>query len=325
MYEAKRQRAGGVAFHGKAPGDGLGLDAQPGAAMHQPARKGAGASADLERRLVDLREANEHLVLAALTARELRTAAERTRQRHTAFLAAVADELRNPMAPIRIAAAMLGGLPADEPLLPRVQDIVERQLTQMSRLLGELVDASNVDTGGLGLERRPVDMGHVIDAAVAACRPAMDERGQRFEWHRPPGAIEMQGDAVRLQQIVSNLLDNASKHTYDGGRISLSAVVTADSMALTVSDDGIGITPQMLPYVFEPFVQDTRTLGFHGVGLGIGLTVVRALAQAHGGDLVAHSAGAGRGSQFVVTLPLAASSPIAQAAGAASVAAGPGH
>jgi signal transduction histidine kinase len=135
----------------------------------------------------------------------------------------------------------------------------------------------------------------------------------------------MQGDAIRLQQIVSNLLDNASKHTYDGGRISLSAVVTADSMALTVSDDGIGITPQMLPYVFEPFVQDTRTLGFHGVGLGIGLTVVRALAQAHGGDLVAHSAGAGRGSQFVVTLPLAASSPIAQAAGAASVAAGPGH
>jgi diguanylate cyclase (GGDEF)-like protein len=325
MYEAKRQRAGGVAFYGKAPGDGPGLDAQPGAAMHQPARKDAGAVADPEHRLVDLREANEHLVLAALTARELQTAAERAQQRHTAFLAAVADELRNPMAPIRIAAAMLGGLPTDEPLLPRVQDIVEQQLTQMSRLLGELVDASNVDTGGLGPERRPVDMGHVIDAAVAACRPAMDERGQRFEWHRPPGAIEMQGDAARLQQIVSNLLDNASKHTYDGGRISLSAVVTADSMALTVSDDGIGITPQMLPYVFEPFVQDTRTLGFHGVGLGIGLTVVRALAQAHGGDLVAHSAGAGRGSQFVVTLPLAASSPIAQAAGAASVAAGPGH
>ena len=325
MYEAKRQRAGGVAFRGKAPRDGPGLEAQPSAAMHQPGSEGAGASADLERRLVDLREANEHLVLAALTARELQTAAERARQRHTAFLAAVADELRNRMAPIRIAAAMLGGLPTDEPLLPRVQGIVEQQLTQMSRLLGELIDASNVDTGGLGLERRPVDMGHVIDAAVAACRPAMDERGQRFEWHRPPGAIEMQGDAVRLEQIVSNLLDNASKHTYDGGRISLSVVLTADSMALTVSDDGIGITPQMLPYVFEPFVQDTHALGFHGVGLGIGLTVARALVRAHGGDLVAHSAGAGRGSQFVVTLPLAASSPIAQAAGAACGDAGPGQ
>jgi signal transduction histidine kinase len=105
----------------------------------------------------------------------------------------------------------------------------------------------------------------------------------------------------------------------------LSVVLTADSMALTVSDDGIGITPQMLPYVFEPFVQDTHALGFHGVGLGIGLTVVRALVRAHGGDLVAHSAGAGRGSQFVVTLPLTTSGPIAQAAGAASGASGPGQ
>jgi len=317
MYKAKRQGAGGVAFQRKAPGDGSGLDAPPGAALHRPARKAADLAPEPERRLADLREANEHLVLAALTARELQTAAERARQRHTAFLAAVADELRNPMAPIRIAAAMLGGLPTDEQLLPRVQGIVEQQLTQMSRLLGALVDAANLDTGGLALERRPVDMGQVIDAAVAASQPAMDERGQRFEAHRPPGALAMQGDAVRLEQIVSNLLDNASKHTYDGGRISLSVVVTAESLALTVSDDGIGITPQMLPYVFEPFVQDTHALGFHGVGLGIGLTVVRALVRAHGGDLVAHSAGAGRGSQFVVTLPLAA--------GAASGDSGPGR
>ena len=325
MYETKRQRAGGVAFHGKVPVEGPGLDAQPDAAKHQPARNVAGMAVDPERRLVDLREANEHLVLAALTARELQTAAERARQRHAAFLAAVADELRNPMAPIRIASAMLGGLPTDERLLPRVQGIVEQQLTQMSRLLGELVDASHVEIGGLALERRPLDMAEVIDAAVAACRPAIDERGQRFESHRPPGALAMQGDPVRLQQIVSNLLDNASKHTYDGGRISLSVAMTTHSLTLTVADDGIGITPQMLPYVFEPFVQDTHALGFRGVGLGIGLTVVRALVRAHGGDLVAHSAGAGRGSQFVVTLPLAASGPIAQAAGATSGDSGPGQ
>jgi diguanylate cyclase (GGDEF)-like protein len=318
MYRTKRQRAGGVAFHGKAPVAGPGLDARPDADLNQPAPTGAGAAADPERQLVDLREANEHLVLAALTARELHTAAEQARQRHTAFLAAVADELRNPMAPIRIVSAMLGGLPTDEWLLPRVEGIVEQQLTQMSRLVGDLVDASAVDTGGLALDRHPVDMAKVIDAAVAACRPAMDERRQRFESHRPPGAIEMQGDAVRLQQIVSNLLDNASKHTHDGGRISLSVVLTTDSLVLTVADDGIGITPQMLPYVFEPFVQDAHALGFRGVGLGIGLTVVRALVRAHDGDLVAHSAGAGRGSQFVVTLPLAASGPIAQAAASAS-------
>ena len=158
-----------------------------------------------------LAEVNEHLVLAALTARELQTAAERARQRHTAFLAAVADELRNPMAPIRIASAMLGGLPADERLLPRVQAIVEQQLTQMSRLLGELVDASNVDTGGLALERRPVDMGHVIDAAVAACRPAMDERGQRFESHRPRGPLPA------LQARVSRLY--AAQLPFDGSGV----------------------------------------------------------------------------------------------------------
>jgi len=325
MYETKRQSAGGIAFHGEAPVAVPGLAAQPGAATHRPARKDAGVAADPERRLSDLREANEHLVLAVLTAKELQTAAEQARQRQAAFLAAVADELRNPMAPIRIASAMLGGLPTDEQLLPRVKDIVERQLTQMSRLVGELVDASAVDTGGWALDRRPVDMAQVIDAAVAACRPAMDERRQRFESHRPPGAIEMQGDAVRLQQIVSNLLDNASKHTHDGGRISLSVVLTADSLVLTVSDDGIGITPQMLPYVFEPFVQDTHALGFHGVGLGIGLTVVRALVRAHDGDLVADSAGAGRGSQFVVTLPLAGSGATTQVAGPASGDAGVGQ
>jgi signal transduction histidine kinase len=219
------------------------------------------------------------------------------------------------MAPVRIASAMLGRPPTDQPLLPRVQGIVEQHMTAMSRLVGELVDAANVDTGGLELDRRPVDMARVIDAAVAACRPTMDERDQRFELHRPPGALEVQGDAVRLEQVVSNLLDNASKYTHDGGRISLSVVVTAGSLTLTVSDDGIGITPQLLPYIFEPFVQDTHALGFHGVGLGIGLTVVRALVRAHGGNLVAHSAGTGRGSQFVVTLPLAASGPIAPAAG----------
>jgi len=325
MYETKRQRVGGGAFHGKTPVEGPGPDAQPGAANHQPARKGAGAAADPERRLVDLREANEHLVLAALTARELQTAAERARQRQTALLAAVADELRNPMAPIRIASAMLGGLPTEEHLLPRVQGIVEQQLTQIAHLVGALVDAFPVDTGGLPIERRPVDMALVIDAAVAACRPTMDARHQRFESQRPPGALDIWGEAVHLEQIVSNLLDNASKHTYDGGRISLTVAVTADSMALTVSDDGIGITPQMLPYVFEPFVQDTHALGLHGVGLGIGLTVVRALVRAHGGDLLAHSAGAGRGSQFVVTLPLAASDRITQAAKAASGGAVPGQ
>jgi diguanylate cyclase len=325
MYQSKRRRAGGVAFHGGAPAEQAVRRAQPGAHALQPAGMGVGEAADPERRLSDLREANERLVLAVLSARELQAAAERARQRQTAFLAAVADELRNPKAPIRIASTMLGRSPTDEPLLPRVQQIVETQMRQLSRLVGNLVDAANLDAGGLVLDRRPVDLAQVIDRAIAAIQPMMVERGQHFESHRPPGALDVAGDAARLEQVVSNLLDNASKFTHEGGRISLSVIVTADTLTLTVSDDGIGITAQMLPYVFEPFVQDTRALGFHGVGLGIGLTVVRALVRAHDGDLVADSAGAGRGSQFVVTLPLAGSGATTQVAGPASGDAGVGQ
>ncbi len=318
MYQTKRLRAGGVAFHGKAPVEGPGLRAQPSSPDHQPARNHVGEAADPQRRLADLREANEKLVLAALTAQELKAAADHARQRQAAFLAAVADELRNPMAPIRITTTMLGRLTADELLLARVQHIVEQQMTQMSRLVGHLVDAARLDAGEFEPQRHPLDMAQVIDAAVAAYLPTMDERRQRFESHRPPGALYVPGDAAHLDQIVSNLLDNATKHTQNGGWISLSVVMTADSLTLTVSDNGIGITPQLLPYVFEPFVQDTRALGLHGVGLGIGLTVVRALVRAHGGNVVAHSAGAGCGSQFVVTLPRMVGAPVAAAAGPAS-------
>ena len=300
MYASKRRHAADIDS----------TAAPPAAAAAAPAlqRSPAVAGADLAaaRWQADMREANERLVLAALTAQELREAAELARQRQAAFMAAVADELANPMAPIRIATAMLGRVPGDEPLLPHVQHIVEQRLAYMSRLVGNLVEASNVEAGGFEIEHRWVDLGEVIDAAVAAYRPTMAERDQRFESTRPPGPLGVSGDAARLGQIVSNLLDNACTHTHEGGRIRLSVTVDADTLTLTIADDGIGITPQMLPYVFEPFVQDDLALGFNGAGLGIGLTVVRALVRAHGGNLVAHSAGARRGSQFVVTLPLAA-------------------
>jgi len=237
----------------------------------------------------------------------------------------VADELRNPKAPIRIASTVLGRSPADEPLLPRVQQIVEKQMTQLSRLVGNLVDAATVDAGGVVLDRRPVDLAQVIERAIAAIEPMMVERGQHFETHRPPGSLDVVGDAARLEQVLSNLLDNASKFTHEGGRIRLSVIAAADTLTLTVSDNGIGITPQLLPNLFEPFVQDAQALGSSGVGLGIGLTVARALTQAHGGTLVAHSAGVSRGSQFVVTLPRATGVQAATAAGSAPGAASQGR
>ncbi|MDP1647736.1 MAG: diguanylate cyclase [Rubrivivax sp.] len=307
MYETKRQRAGGIALHGSGAVDTPGPPASPRLPPAHLAAKSTRDLADADRRLAQLRDANEKLVLAAITAQELKEAAELARQRQTVFMAAVVDELRNPMAPIRIASAMLGREPAEEPLLPRVQGLVEQQMARMSHLVGNLIEASTASPGGWEFERHWVDLTRVIDAAIATHRPQMQARAQHFESHRPPGALGVLGDAARLELVVSNLLDNASKHTHDGGSIRLSVEVAGDTLTLTVSDNGIGITSHLLLQLFEPFVQDAHTLGLNGVGLGIGLTVARALVRAHGGDLVAHSAGPRRGSQFVVTLPPAAS------------------
>ena len=305
MYRAKRLGGGSVALHGEAPVGTPGPATPHPASAQQPPHDHEQALAEHERRHADLREANEQLVLAALTARELQAAAEQAQQRQAEFLALVAHELSNPLAPIRLATAMLGRARTDEPLLPRVQSIIETQVAQMARLVGDLRDVSHFGSGTLRLERTRVDMAAVLDAEVLAFQSVMDARGQRFKAQRPQAALVVHGDPIRLGQIVSNLLDNASKYTREGGEVELAAVVAGNELVMTVSDSGIGITTQALPDIFQPFTQDVHAIGFNGVGVGIGLTVVRALVQAHGGVVVASSAGSGRGSQFVVRLPLA--------------------
>jgi signal transduction histidine kinase len=238
-----------------------------------------------------------------LTAQELQVAAEQAQRRQAEFLALAARELRNPRAPIRLATAMLGRADADEPLLPRLQAIVEPQVAEISRFVGDLLEMSQLGGSTLALERKIVDMAAIIGEAVAAGRAFMDTRLQHFELHLPECALEVHGDPVRLAQVVTNLLDNASKFTPEGGRITLAVEVVGDTLVMTVSDTGIGITAQALPLLFKPFMQDIRAIGYSGIGLGIGLTVVRALVEGHGGSVVAHSAGSGLGSQFVVTLP----------------------
>jgi diguanylate cyclase len=306
MYRAKRHGSGCFALHGQDP-VGTPSPATPSrtALVQGGTEHDAGAS-EQERRHAQLREANEQLVLTVLSTRELQAAAEQAQQRQAEFLAVVAHELGSPMAPIRLATAMLGRARTDEPLLPRVRGIIERQLAQMSRLVGGLCNGSRVGGDAAPLDRTAVDIVAVIEAAVLLFQSLMDTRRQRLHVHCPPATLAVQGDPIRLAQIVRNLLDNASKYTAEGGEIELSAVVAGDEIVITVSDNGVGISAQALPHVFEPFVQDAQALGLNGVGLGIGLTVVRALVQAHGGSVVARSAGSGCGSQFVVTLPLAA-------------------
>ena len=256
-----------------------------------------------EHRSTQQQAANEQLMIAALGAQGLQADAERAQQRQTDFMTMLAHELRNPLVPLRAAATLLGRVPHQEPLMLRLQAIIERQVVNMSRLVSDLLDVSRAKTGKLRLEHAEVDFSHVLDEAVETCRAATDIRVQRFAVDVPTRPIRLVGDALRLAQIVGNLLDNASKYTPNGGDITLHVELSENDVVVSVSDTGIGITSETLREVFEPFVQDAHAIGFNGAGLGIGLTVVRELVEAHGGTVTASSAGAQMGSRFVVTLP----------------------
>ncbi len=261
-------------------------------------------SATADRRSGQRRDADEHLVLAAQQARQLQGAAERAQRRQTEFLAVLAHEQRNALTPIRNAAALLGKLRIDEPMLPRMQAIIERQVVHMSRLVDDVLDISRVSTGKLRLERLPVDLNQVVEQAIDACRPTISARRQRLVTALVETPVMLIGDAMRLAQIFSNLLDNASKYTGDGEEIDLAVVVANGKAIVSLVDHGIGIAADVLPSIFDLFVQDVNAVGFKGAGLGIGLTVVRELVTAHAGTVTASSPGSGKGATFVVTLPL---------------------
>jgi signal transduction histidine kinase len=299
MYLAKSRGPGRFALHGDA------APLPPAPAPQAPLAAQAQTLAAHELRHAHLQEANERLVLAALDAQDLQAAAERALQRQADFMAAVAEELGNPYAPIRMASAMLGRRSGDATLMPRVQALVEQQSARMARLVEAAGARSRAGGQALPAGQQVCDLAVVIDAAARDIRPVIDLRQQRLTVAVPAGPIAVRGDAERLGQVLGNLLDNASKYTPDSGTIHLEAAVQGASAVLTVTDDGIGITPDVMPGIFEPFGQDSRAIGFNGPSTGIGLPVVRALVTELGGTVAASSAGTGRGSRFVVTLPLA--------------------
>ncbi len=250
----------------------------------------------------ELREANAQLVLAALSAQDLHATAERALSQQKNILAMVAHELRNPLTPISLIAERMVRLPSDQ--LPRMRELIEGQVRHISKLVDDLLDVSRVSTGKLRVERQHVDMIEILNNAIGACSPVMTAKQQYFETHLPNGALFVNGDPARLTQILGNLLANAAKYTPAGGKIALAATVEADVLRISISDSGIGISAKVLPFIFDPYVQDEHAIGFNGSGLGIGLTVVRELVEAHGGKVVGMSEGSGKGSEFVVTLPL---------------------
>jgi diguanylate cyclase len=318
MYRAKRNSDGGFAFYGSSA-DGDQTPASPLTAFRHPLSHYRAALAEQARRHGQMREANEKLVLAALEAQKLQQAAEDAQRRQTEFLAVIAHELRNPLVPMQHAAALLLRAQLDESLRTRIQSMIERQVTHMSRLIGDLLDVSRASTGKLRLEQQIVNVRDILEAAVTTCRPSIDARLQRFTVSIAAGSLDLYGDPVRLTQIVSNLLDNASKYSPEGADIGLSASQDDSSIVITVADTGIGMSPDVLTTIFEPFVQDAKAVEFNGGGLGLGLTVVRELVIAHGGSIVARSPGGNLGSAFVVTLPRAQKMPtICNASGSLS-------
>ncbi|HVF62127.1 MAG TPA: ATP-binding protein [Thermoanaerobaculia bacterium] len=228
-------------------------------------------------------------------------------RRKDEFLAILAHELRNPLAPIRNSLHILRLGARNDPTAERVTEMMERQVNHMVRLVDDLMEVSRITRGKIELRKEPVEIAAVVRSAVETSRPLIEAAGHQLTVAVPPEPLTLEGDPVRLAQVFANLLNNAAKYTDDGGRICLTVRREGgDAIAVSVRDTGTGISADMLPRVFELFTQVDRSAGRAQGGLGIGLTLVKSLVEMHGGSVEAHSEGPGRGSEFVVRLPLSA-------------------
>ena len=303
MYSARRRGVGSFFFRGE-PGTkerSLALRTSEWLRRIRGPVAHEGDPATAEHR----REANEQLLLAALRAQQLQDAAELAYRRQTELMGVVAHELRQPLGPITMAASMLATQGTAEPYVaPMAKGVIERQVAVIERLVGDLLDMTRINTGKLRLDIHRMDMARVIDEVVADLRPAVTARLQQLRIRRPPGELIVNGDKLRLGQVISNLVSNASKYTQHGGSVEVSVTASEGTLAISVVDNGIGISAKALPHIFDPFMQEHRAASFDSSGLGIGLSLVRELVQAHGGQVAAESAGVGQGSCFTVTLPL---------------------
>src|SRR5438552_1722790 len=224
-------------------------------------------------------------------------------RRKNEFVAILAHELRNPLAPIRNIAHYLKLKRATGAELERMVDMIERQITQMGRLIDDLLEVSRITSGLLKLRREATHLSDILEAAVEGSREAIDSRGHTLRVSLPRQPIVMSADRDRLVQVLSNLIGNAAKYTRPGGRIEVIAEKKGETLEITVADNGMGIPPEKLSEIFELFAQVDRSLERQG-GLGIGLTLSKQLIELHGGTIEAMSRGVGHGSEFVIRLPI---------------------
>ena len=240
-----------------------------------------------------LRETQEHLHEANL--------------RKDEFLATLGHELRNPLNPIRSAIELLRQKGARDPDQEWGHDLIDRQVAHLARLIDDLLDVSRISQGKLELRPRPVDVNEIVSGCIESMRPALNSEAQKIIFMGGDGPLYVNGDPVRLAQILSNLIDNAAKYSGTGGRIEVDVVREEGSALIAVSDDGAGIAPEHIPRLFDLFYQADRSMGRAQGGLGIGLTLVKRLVEMHGGRIEAKSDGVGTGSRFEVRVPLFAS------------------
>lgn len=220
------------------------------------------------------------------------------------FLATLAHELRNPLAPVRNAVEILRlKVPASRESKWALE-VIDRQIRQMTRLVDDLLDLARITSDKLTLQKERIELAEVVNAAIETSRPVIDASGQELTVNVPEQPIPIDGDLTRLAQVISNLLNNAAKYTAPDGRITLTAERQGSDVVISVRDTGIGVPVEMLPRIFDMFAQVDRSLERSQGGLGVGLTLAKRLVDMHGGTITAWSDGPWMGSEFVVRLPI---------------------
>jgi signal transduction histidine kinase/ActR/RegA family two-component response regulator len=258
-----------------------------------------------------------------LEVHELLLERDRALRQRDDFLAMLAHELRNPLAPMRNAIWLQKQVPAPSSTLEKTRDIIDRQVSHLSRMVDDLLDVARLERGKVALRRQVVDLNAAVLAAIEACQPALQQRSHAVETRLVERALYVKADPVRLEQVFSNLLVNACKFTPEGGHIVVSTELREGTVIASVADNGIGIPAEQLESLFTPFVQGERSLARSSGGLGVGLSIARAIVHLHDGRITARSDGVNRGAVFEVTLPLIEAPKVAAPREAEPLAAGP--
>jgi signal transduction histidine kinase len=256
-----------------------------------------------------VRSSNQHLQAEIAERQRAESALRAADRRKSEFMALLAHELRNPLAPIRNAVEILRRLGGDAQKVKSVTEMMQRQIWQMVRLVDDLLDVSRISQGKIELRREPIELASAVHHAVEACRPAIEHAKQKLIVTLPAPPLYLDADPARLAEVVGNLLNNACKFTTSGGSIWLTVEQEGAEAIVRVRDSGIGIAGDKLPHIFDMFMQVDTSLERSQSGLGLGLTLVRSLVELHGGTVQAYSAGTGQGSEFIVRLPITVATP----------------